>query len=264
MDDRFANGNPADDAGGLTGDRLTTGLDPTARGFYHGGDIAGIISKLDYLWNSGEVANNARFVQATQANMAGTGIATFSDRLRDAVRGASPFDDDPRIQGLGSGLRTDPNDSPANGSADEQRVRLLHYQDLIKVGLAGNLADYSFVDSSGATATGSQVDYKARPPGTPRIVRGDHLRRRARQRSPLRRAAGQVAASDLDGRTGANEHGVAGHHRLAPGSRALARGQRPAALEVVGPQLLQLRGLVQPDRLGRSGEHLRFGPAPKY
>ena len=35
-------------------------------------------------WNFGEVANNARGVNATQLNMAGTGIGTFSDRLRDA------------------------------------------------------------------------------------------------------------------------------------------------------------------------------------
>ncbi len=43
-------------------------------------------------WDFGEVANNARFDQATQLNMAGTEIGTFSDRLRDAVRGGSPFD----------------------------------------------------------------------------------------------------------------------------------------------------------------------------
>ncbi len=116
-------------------------------------------------WNFGEVADNARFVQATQANMAGTGIATFSDRLRDAVRGGGPFDEDPRIQGFGTGLATDPNDSPANGTADEQRARLLHYQDLIKLGLTGNLADYSFVDASGKTVTGKDVDYNGAPAG---------------------------------------------------------------------------------------------------
>ncbi len=60
-------------------------------------------------WNFGEVADNARFVQASQLNMAGTGIATFSDRLRDAVRGGGPFDADPRVQGFASGLFTDPN-----------------------------------------------------------------------------------------------------------------------------------------------------------
>ncbi|MGW7041453.1 pullulanase-type alpha-1,6-glucosidase [Streptomyces avermitilis] len=110
-------------------------------------------------WNFGEVADDARFVQATQKNMAGTGIATFSDRARDAVRGGSPFDADPGVQGFASGLYTDPNSSDANGTPDEQKARLLHYQDLIKVGLSGNLADYRFTDSAGKEVKGSQVDY---------------------------------------------------------------------------------------------------------
>jgi pullulanase len=38
-------------------------------------------------WNFGEVANGARFVQASQLSLNGSGIATFSDRARDAVRG---------------------------------------------------------------------------------------------------------------------------------------------------------------------------------
>jgi pullulanase-type alpha-1,6-glucosidase len=116
-------------------------------------------------WNFGEVANDARFVQATQLNMAGTGIGTFSDRLRDAVRGGGPFDEDPRIQGFASGLFTDPNGAPVNGTVEEQRARLLLYQDQIKVGLAGNLRDYRFVDRNGQTVTGSQVDYNGQPAG---------------------------------------------------------------------------------------------------
>ncbi|MCI0386615.1 pullulanase-type alpha-1,6-glucosidase [Streptomyces sp. CNQ085] len=116
-------------------------------------------------WNFGEVADDARFVQATQKNMAGTGIATFSDRARDAVRGGGPFDADPGVQGFASGLYTDPNSSKANGSRAEQRQRLLHYQDLIKVGLSGNLADYAFTDTSGKRVTGSQVDYNGSPAG---------------------------------------------------------------------------------------------------
>jgi len=116
-------------------------------------------------WNFGEVADNGRFVQASQLNMAGTGIGTFSDRLRDAVRGGGPFDADPRIQGFASGLFTDPNESPANGTPGEQRTRLLHYQDLIKLGLAANLRDYRFVDSGGRDVTGSQVDYNGQPAG---------------------------------------------------------------------------------------------------
>ncbi|WP_372498447.1 pullulanase-type alpha-1,6-glucosidase [Streptomyces monomycini] len=116
-------------------------------------------------WNFGEVADDARFVQATQRNMAGTGIATFNDRARDAVRGGGPFDPDPRVQGFASGLATDPNASPANGTPAEQRARLLHYQDLLKVGLTGNLADYSFTDTSGRTVKGSDVDYNGSPAG---------------------------------------------------------------------------------------------------
>ncbi|MER5181439.1 pullulanase-type alpha-1,6-glucosidase [Streptomyces sp. NPDC002896] len=116
-------------------------------------------------WNFGEVADDARFEQATQKNMAGTGIATFSDRARDAVRGGGPFDEDPGVQGFASGLYTEPNSSKANGTEAEQKARLLHYQDLIKVGLSGNLADYTFTDSSGKEVKGSEVDYNGAPAG---------------------------------------------------------------------------------------------------
>ncbi|WP_405440951.1 pullulanase-type alpha-1,6-glucosidase [Streptomyces avidinii] len=116
-------------------------------------------------WNFGEIADDARFVQATQKNMAGTGIATFSDRARDAVRGGGPFDEDPRVQGFASGLFTSPNASPANGTPEQQRARLLHAQDLIKVGLSGNLASYAFTDTTGRRIKGSELDYNGAPAG---------------------------------------------------------------------------------------------------
>ena len=116
-------------------------------------------------WNFGEVANNARFVQATQLEMAGTGIGTFNDRLRDAVRGGGPFDENPRIQGFASGQYTDPNGDPVNGTAAAQKAALLLNQDRIKVGLTGNLRDYRFVDRTGATVTGADVDYNGQPTG---------------------------------------------------------------------------------------------------
>ncbi|MEU9852815.1 pullulanase-type alpha-1,6-glucosidase [Streptomyces sp. NPDC047974] len=125
-------------------------------------------------WNFGEIADDARFVQATQKNMAGTGVATFSDRARDAVRGGGPFDEDPGVQGFASGLYTDPNASTANGTPEQQKARLLHYQDLIKVGLSGNLASYSFTDTSGRTVKGSEVDYNGAPAGYA-AVPGDAL-----------------------------------------------------------------------------------------
>ena len=56
MADRFANGDPANDAGGLSGDRMATGLDPTDKGFFHGGDIAGLSDRLDYISGLGTTA----------------------------------------------------------------------------------------------------------------------------------------------------------------------------------------------------------------
>ncbi|MDX3662987.1 pullulanase-type alpha-1,6-glucosidase [Streptomyces sp. ID05-26A] len=113
-------------------------------------------------WDFGEVAGNARFEQATQANMAGTGIGTFSDRLRDAVRGGGPFDDDPRVQGLGSGLAGDVNSSPANGNVAQ---RLENYSDLVKLGMAGNMASYRFQSTAGPVVSGRDVNYNGSPAG---------------------------------------------------------------------------------------------------
>jgi pullulanase-type alpha-1,6-glucosidase len=116
-------------------------------------------------WNFGTVANDALFVQATQLNLAGTGIGTFNDRIRDAVRGGGPFDTDPRKQGFASGLYTDPNGAAVNGDPPTQKNQLLLDEDLIKVGLVGNLKDYTFTDHTGATVKGSQVDYNGQPAG---------------------------------------------------------------------------------------------------
>jgi pullulanase-type alpha-1,6-glucosidase len=110
-------------------------------------------------WNFGEVVNDARFPQASQLGMAGTGVGTFNDRMRDALRGGGAFENNPRVQGFATGLFTDPNGDGVNGSSDEQRSRLLHDQDLLKVGLSGNLADYRFVASHGTAVSGSQVQF---------------------------------------------------------------------------------------------------------
>jgi pullulanase-type alpha-1,6-glucosidase len=116
-------------------------------------------------WNFGEVADNARFYQATQGQLGGTGIGTFSDRLRDAVRGGGPFDDDPRIQGLGSGLAGDPNGAAVNGDAAQQAATLAHATDLVELGMAGNLRAYRFRSTSGDVVRGDQVDYNGNPAG---------------------------------------------------------------------------------------------------
>ena len=56
LPDRFENGDPANDKGGLTGDRLKTGYDPTAKGFFHGGDLKGLTARLDYIQGLGATA----------------------------------------------------------------------------------------------------------------------------------------------------------------------------------------------------------------
>ena len=56
LPDRFENGDPSNDRGGLSGDRLTTGFDPTSKGFYHGGDIKGLMQRLDYIQGLGATA----------------------------------------------------------------------------------------------------------------------------------------------------------------------------------------------------------------
>jgi glycosidase len=42
MPDRYANGDPSNDRGGLAGGRSVTGFDPTDIGWYHGGDLKGL------------------------------------------------------------------------------------------------------------------------------------------------------------------------------------------------------------------------------
>lgn len=126
----------------------------------------GVDGKAIYLygegWNFGEVANNARGVNATQLNMAGTGIGTFNDRIRDAVRGGNPFGGQ-QEQGFATGLYTDPNET--QGSSGAQLANLLQFSDQIRVGLAGNLADYAFVSATGDSVTGKEVDYNGSPAG---------------------------------------------------------------------------------------------------
>ena len=56
LPDRFENGDPSNDRGGLSGGPLQTGFDPTAKGFYHGGDLKGVLARLDYIKSLGATA----------------------------------------------------------------------------------------------------------------------------------------------------------------------------------------------------------------
>ena len=127
---------------------VRVGLDRLSR-FEHGVDGHDVYVYGEG-WNFGEVAYDARFAQATQVNMAGTGIGTFNDRLRDAARGGGSFGDDPTDQGFATGL-------------GDRTPLALH--DRVKVGLAGALSTYRFVTHTGIEQSGAQIDFNGSPSG---------------------------------------------------------------------------------------------------
>ncbi|MGQ4510394.1 alpha-1,6-glucosidase domain-containing protein [Dermabacteraceae bacterium P13147] len=113
-------------------------------------------------WNFGEVADGRQFVQASQFGLAGSGIATFSDRLRDGVRGGGPSDADPTIQGYGSGAFS----HPARGTGEKDAALLRAW---IAAGLAGNLAEVR-VPYGGKDVPAREIDYNGQPCGYARHI----------------------------------------------------------------------------------------------
>jgi pullulanase-type alpha-1,6-glucosidase len=114
-------------------------------------------------WDFGEVQGGKRGKNATQHNMANTGIGCFNDRIRDAIRGGSAFSDR-REQGFATGMFLDPNGY--NQGTGPDRGTLLNQMDRIRIGLAGNLAAYRFVDHTGREMRGGMfenVGFAAQP-----------------------------------------------------------------------------------------------------
>lgn len=89
----------------------------------------------------------------TLENSGGTQYGFFNDRLRDAVRGGSTSSSGKADQGFATGLYFDFNFDPASTGTPpfvpDQRGLLLHYGDVIKVGLAGNVKDFFFREHLG-------------------------------------------------------------------------------------------------------------------
>lgn len=56
MADRFANGDESNDTGGLGDDPLVSGFDPTRSNHYQGGDVAGLLERIDYIEGLGTTA----------------------------------------------------------------------------------------------------------------------------------------------------------------------------------------------------------------
>ncbi|MFN7723561.1 MAG: alpha-1,6-glucosidase domain-containing protein [Rubrivivax sp.] len=117
-------------------------------------------------WNFGEVADGARFVQATLYSLNGSGIASFNPIIRDAVRGGSPFDSGNALvsnQGFINGLHVDPNAL----SAGRSRTDLMWLGDQLKATLAGSLRSYSFTthwdEQKTAEGLGNFIGWSTQP-----------------------------------------------------------------------------------------------------
>ena len=118
-------------------------------------------------WNFGEVADGRRFVQATQLSLDGSGIASFSDRARDALRGGGVGDAPAAVvarQGYLNGLHYAPNAAAlAAGVPDVEQLKAA--ADLVRLGLAGTLRDYRFITRGGELERGDQMRYAGQMAG---------------------------------------------------------------------------------------------------
>jgi len=102
-------------------------------------------------WNFGEVANGARFVQASQLSLNGTGIGTFNDRLRDAIRGGGAGDSVENLIKM-----------PGFVSGRESSERV---SEQIRAGLAGSLRNYRMATADGKVKALQDIPYGDQPTG---------------------------------------------------------------------------------------------------
>ncbi len=110
--------------------------------------------RIDFVgegWNFGEVANGARFVQASQLSLNGTGIGTFNDRLRDAIRGGGAGDAVENLMKV-----------PGFVSGRESSARV---SDQIRAGLAGSLREYRMATADGTVKALQDIPYGDQPTG---------------------------------------------------------------------------------------------------
>lgn len=85
-------------------------------------------------WYKGNESDRG-FVEANQQNLAGSEIGTFNDRLRDAVRYGDLF-----------------------SNKDSSNAGELNSQDIIRLGMAGTMADFTLTSNRGNAATGSSYN----------------------------------------------------------------------------------------------------------
>jgi len=116
-------------------------------------------------WNFGEVASNSQFIQASQLELGGSEIGTYTDRLRDAVRGGGNNTRD--SQGIGNGLQLQPNDRQVKGSSVQNKFQQEYdlRMDQLRIGLAGNLSNFPLYQQGEQLILGKDIPYGDQPTG---------------------------------------------------------------------------------------------------
>lgn len=107
-------------------------------------------------WNFGEIADGKRFVQASQLSLNGSGIGTFSDRARDAVRGGSAGDSGADLVG---------NPGFIHQRLTAKDAIAWDYADWIRIGIAGSLRSFALADRNGVVKAAQEFSYKGAPAG---------------------------------------------------------------------------------------------------
>ena len=184
-------------------------------------------------WNFGAVADDKRFTTSRQANLGGTGIGSFSDRIRDPIKGGGCCDDGDEVvanQGFVNGQFYDPN--AMNTGSTAERQALITSTDNIRVWLAGGLKDFQLQNAAGATVTGAGVITAGNRPGTRWIRR----KRSTTSRSTTTRRCGTSAPtgirSDVAGGSRARAQRRAVRDPARAGRAVPARGLGHPAFEV--------------------------------
>ena len=122
-------------------------------------DKDGVDGQGIYLYGEGWDFGSAKekgIHYASQFNMAGTGIGTFNDKIRDSVHGG--YNEDPlqiHHQGFINGLSYD-----WNGYEYENRYQgdLRYFMDRLRIALAGSLQDFEIVDQNNRQIRGIDLN----------------------------------------------------------------------------------------------------------
>ena len=119
-------------------------------------------------WKFGTLDSILPDEACTQHNIFGMGIGTFNDRIRDCARGGDHSSEAKSDQGFVTGLFYDHNGQSSNKIPwrhEDRYPLLLHFSDVIRIGMAGNLKHFQLRCASGAILDACDYRYNGTPAG---------------------------------------------------------------------------------------------------